>query len=122
MKNNQQGITFIGLMIIFGIIAFFTLITLKVLPLYLDDWKVSSLLQDLKQEPLITQKTPKEIQTLIHRRMKIGYVDHIKPDQFEIEKKDGKLTVSIEYEYRNNVMSNLDVIGSFKHEVVIVAN
>lgn len=122
MQNKQQGVTFIGLMIILAIIAFFTLITLKVLPLYLDDWKVSSLLEDLRQEPLITQKSPAEIRTLITRRMKIGYVDHIKNDQFEVEKKDGKLTVSIEYEYRTNVAGNLDIIGSFKHEVVIVAN
>ncbi len=122
MKGSQQGITFIGLMIILGLIAFFTLITLKILPIYMDDWKVVALLDGFKDEPLITQKTVAEIKTLIHRRMKIGYVDHLKLDQFDVEKKEGTLTLGIEYEYRVNLVGNLDVIASFNHEVKIVSN
>lgn len=122
MKHSQQGVTFIGLMIILMLIAFFTLITLKILPIYMDDWKVSSLLDGFKEEPLITQKSPAEVRTLIGRRMKIGYVDHVKLAQFDVEKKDGKLILSIEYEYRVNLVGNLDVIAAFNHETVIISN
>ena len=40
IAKKQSGMTFIGWLIVLGLIAFFTLITLKVGPIYLADYKV----------------------------------------------------------------------------------
>lgn len=121
--GRERGMTFIGWMIVLGLIAFFSLLTLKILPIYLENYKMREILESLKDEPFVTQKNPAEIMKLLRRRFNVNYVDNFKPEQIvKIKKEGGKLTVDMTYEQRVNVVGNLDVIASFHDGIVIVAN
>jgi predicted membrane protein len=121
--HRQRGMTFIGWMIILGLIAFFTLLGLKIIPIYLENYKMKSILESLKEEPLITQKTPREIMKLLRRRFNINYVDTYRADDIvKIKKEGGKVSVEIIYEHRANVLGNLDVVASFHDGIEIIAN
>ncbi|MEO5573410.1 MAG: DUF4845 domain-containing protein, partial [Gammaproteobacteria bacterium] len=70
--NRQSGITTISLVIVLLLIAFFTLIILKVGPMYLENFSVVTSMESLKKEPEIASRTGEEILQLLMKRLDIN--------------------------------------------------
>jgi hypothetical protein len=120
--RQQRGMTAIGWLIVLALIAFFTLITLRLAPLYMEFYKVVSVLESLQKEPGVTRKTKAEIRTLISRRFDVNDVSGVSAKQASIVPKGDVLTVGINYERRVSVFGNIDVVAKFNKEVTVVAN
>lgn len=119
---RQGGMTALGWIIVLGLIAFFALLTLKLLPNYLENFKVAETLESLKNEPDITQKSPAEIRKLISRRFQINDVTHIEARDVEIDKEGGVTRVTARYEIRVPVMANVDAVTKFDESVELIRN
>lgn len=120
--RKQRGMTAIGWIIVLGLIAFFTLLILRLAPLYLEYSKVSSVLESLHNEPGITRQSKAEIQRLISRRFEINDVRNVDPKIAEIESRNNRLTVTLEYERRTNMLGNIDLVVTFDKSVEVIAN
>lgn len=121
-RNKQTGVTAIGWLIILGLIAFFTLLILKLVPIYIDNYSVKSILNGLKNEPAITKKSSTEIRTLIQKRLDVNNVRIISAKDFDIELKASVLNVSVKYDEQKNILGNIDVLVRFENSVKVVAN
>lgn len=119
---RQGGMTALGWIIVLGLIAFFALLTLKLLPNYLENFKVAETLDSLKNEPDITQKPPAEIRKLISRRFQINDVTHIDARDVQIEKGKGVTRVTATYEIRVPIMANVDAVTKFNESVELIRN
>jgi len=111
--NRQKGLTFISIMLILGLIAFFVMLALKVGPIYMNHNKVVSTLVAVENMPGVENMTKREIELTIAKRLSMNYVDKIKFDDFEIIRRDNLLTVSIDYERVEKLMGNLSVLVEF---------
>jgi hypothetical protein len=111
--NRQKGLTFISIMIILGLIAFFVMIALKVGPIYMNHNKVVSTLTAVEGMSGIENMSKREIELTIAKRLSMNYVDKIKYDDFEIRRQGELLTVSIDYERVEKLMGNLSVLVEF---------
>ncbi|GMQ89342.1 MAG: DUF4845 domain-containing protein [Gammaproteobacteria bacterium] len=120
--HHQKGMTAIGWLLVLSLIAFFTLITLRLIPGYLEFAKVSSVLESLQDEPGITRKTKTEILGLIGKRFDVNDVYQVDPKIIKITKDKGVLKISINYERREHVIGNVDVVTTFDKLVEVVAN
>ncbi len=120
--HRQKGMTAIGWLLVLGLIAFFTLITLRLLPLYLEYAKVAAALESLENEPGITRKTRAEIVKMVQKRFDVNDVMNVSPKELKISKDKGVMTVSIDYERRENLISNIDVVAKFDKKIEVVAN
>ena len=120
--HRQNGMTAIGWLLMLGLIAFFTLITLRLLPLYLEYAKVAAALESLESEPGITRKTKADIVRLVSKRFEVNDVMNVSAKEIEVKKDKGVLTVSIDYERRENLISNIDVVAKFDKKIEVVAN
>lgn len=120
--KSQQGMTAIGWMIVLGLIAFFVLLALRLTPGYLEFSTISASLESLKNEPGITDKTAPEIRSMLGKRFDINDVHSIKSKDVNVEKRDGKLRVWVDYEVRVPVAGNVDAISKFNKEVEVVRN
>ncbi len=120
--HHQKGMTAIGWLLVLGLIAFFTLITLRLVPAYLEFSKVASVLESLQNEPGITRKTRGEIISLISKRFDVNDVYQVEAKQVKITKDKGVLKVSIHYEHREHLVGNVDVVITFDKQVEVVAN
>lgn len=120
--HHQKGMTAIGWLLVLGLIAFFTLITLRLVPAYLEFAKVTSVLESLQNEPGITRKTRGEITQMITKRFDVNDVYQVDAKQVKITKEKGVLTVSINYERREHLVGNVDVVTTFDKQVEVVAN
>ena len=120
--HHQKGMTAIGWLLVMGLIAFFTLITLRLVPAYLEFAKVTSVLESLQNEPGITRKTRGEIIQMITKRFDVNDVYQVDAKQVKITKDKGVLKVSINYERREHLFGNVDVVTTFDRQVEVVAN
>ena len=120
--HHQRGMTAIGWLLVLGLIGFFTLITLKLVPLYMEFGKVVSVLESMQNEPGITGKTRGEIINLASKRFDINDVNNVDPKLIKVSKDKGVLTISIKYERREHLMGNIEVIATFDKQVEVVAN
>lgn len=116
--QRQQGLTAIAIVLILAMIGFFAMITIRLFPVYMEHYSVTSHLKGLSQEAGARKKTNGEILNTLFKRFDIDDVKHVTRDNVFIEReKDGSVVVAIEYEVRTPAVANVDMIVSFVDEV-----
>jgi hypothetical protein len=115
--KRQNGMTAIGWLIVLALIGFFVLLTLRMLPSYLEYYKVVSTLDSLEKEPGLA--TPADIKRLLERRFDISYVETIQPKDVGIKAVGPDFKVIADYESRKHLFANVDVVMSFYKEVTV---
>lgn len=120
--NKQKGMTAIGWVLVFLLIAIATLVTLKLLPVYLDSFSVQKSLESLKNEHNIGKKLPHEIKNMLLKRLDINMVDDVTKDDIYIDKSRGNMTIEVDYEVRKNMVGNLDVVATFNYSIEVPSN
>ncbi|VAW79350.1 hypothetical protein MNBD_GAMMA15-1243 [hydrothermal vent metagenome] len=117
--HHQRGMTAIGWLLVLGLIAFFTLITLRLVPLYMEFAKISSVFDSLVDEPDIGIKPRNFIVSLVAKRFNVNDVREVSPKLLKISKEKGLTRISIEYERREHLMSNIDIVASFDKTIEV---
>ncbi len=120
--HHQKGMTAIGWLLVLSLIAFFTLITLRLIPGYLEFAKVRAVLESLQEEPGVTRMSKTEIIRLIGKRFDVNDVYQVDPKLVKVVKEKSGLKVSINYERREHVIGNIDVVTTFDKQIEVVAN
>ena len=116
---RQRGMTPIGWILVLLLIAFFALIALKLTPIYIESFTVGSVISDLKNEPGISSMTSREISTIIKKRFDINTITSVSTDDVYVEKLGDKMTISAEYEVRESMLGNVDILVSFNKTVEV---
>jgi hypothetical protein len=115
--KRQNGMTAIGWLIVLGLIGFFVLLTLRMLPSYLEYYKIVSSLDSLQNETGLD--SPAAIRRLLDRRFNISYVDVIQPTDVIIKPVGPNFQVIADYESRKHIFANVDVVMSFYKQVLV---
>jgi hypothetical protein len=119
-NKQQTGMSFISLLVLLMMVGFLALLALRIGPLYLEHYTITSLIQKLKQEPTIGQRTAQEVRTTIEKQLYVNDVHRFEKDEYrdsiKVSRETGVLKVAIAYEAREHIMANVDVIVSFSDE------
>ncbi len=116
--SRQRGMTAISMALVLALIAFFSALTIKLFPIYMEHFSVSSHLKSLVNENNMASKSDQEIFDMLRKRFDIDDVSHVADDDIFIERaKDGLVTVAVEYEVRTTAFGNVDMVVSFSDEV-----
>lgn len=122
LPQNQSGLTFISLVLVLSLIGFFTLLVLKIAPIYFDNSKVKNSVAGLRESTVdITSKTRREIMEGLDKRFNMNYVDFLTKDDIKIIAQPGYIKLDIEYERVEPILGNLSVLVEF-HEGFEVGN
>jgi hypothetical protein len=117
--KRQQGLTFISLVLILGLIAFFVLLGLKIGPIYLDHSKVANALAEIEKTTNIEELTEAEIRDSLNKRFNINYVYDVTQDDITITKYQNYLRVAIDYEVVKKIAGNLSVLVEFNDVIEV---
>jgi len=112
--RRQAGVTAIGWMIILGLMGFFVFLTLKMMPSYLDYFKVVSALESVEKK---AAASPMEIRKHIERQFDVSFVHAITPKQIKIKNMGQAFDVIAKYDDRVHLFANVDVVMSFENQV-----
>ena len=114
-RRREQGLTMISIALILGLIAFFTLLVLKIAPIYMDHQKVVNSLAAVEETPSIETKSKRQIIESLKKRFNFNYVYHIEDEDITIVKQGNYLKIDIDYEVVETIVGNLSVLVEF-HE------
>ena len=115
--HQQKGVTAIGWLIILGLIGFFVLLTLKMLPSYMEYYKISSTLETMTKDSGFESQT--EIRDKAERRFDISYVNTITPKDLQIKPYGQSWLVTAKYESRVHLFFNVSVVMDFNKQVKV---
>ncbi len=117
--KKQQGITLISLVFLLGILGFFTLLALKIGPIYMNHSKVMHALETLKNRPDIENHSKREVRSALIKQFNMNYVDHIKKDDVMITSHYGYLKVQIKYHVKQVILANISAWVDFDNEIEV---
>jgi len=117
--QKQTGMTAIGWMGVIALIIMFVLLILKLIPIYMDGFKVGSILEDIEAEPGVVEMSPVEISRTILKRLDINMVTGVTGEDIYIDKLKDSTNVEIDYEVRENLVGNIDIVVHFQKSVTI---
>ena len=110
--------TFISLVVVLLVLGFFVLLTLRLFPLYMDQFQVRTSMESLNTQPEIGSDSPQEIQKLLIGRLAINDVDDVVgPKNIVIERSNAGTSLTVKYEARKTIFGNVDVVVTFDKTV-----
>jgi hypothetical protein len=113
--KKQQGLTFLSIAFILALIGFFTLLILKIAPIYINHSRVVNALKAVENTTDIVSKSKTEIKSSLEKRFDMNYVEHVSNDDITIVAQPGYVRVNIDYERVEPIFGNLSVLVQF-HE------
>ena len=113
MKRTQGGMTLIGFILVLAVVGIFVYVGMKVIPMYSEYYAVKKSLDGLALEPGIANAPPDRIRNLFFRRLYVNYSENVKAENVKIERAPGGWHMTVKYEVRRELISNLDVVGNF---------
>ncbi len=120
--RQQKGFTLVGWLIVIAIFLFFAYLTMILTPVMVGNHTMDRILESLKEEPGITQKSKQQIWRLIENRMLINQVRSVTKDDFEIVKEPNKVVVYLDYEDRVHFAANIYIVFEREKSVELVRN
>ena len=104
-----------SLLFIFGVIALFALVAVKVVPIYLNQMKVASVMREVAQDPKLgPDASPAEIRDILGRHWAIEDIDNLQPADIAIRPGDHGPKVSYNYEARAHLFYNVFIVIHFQ--------
>jgi hypothetical protein len=119
MRERQRGITAIGFIIMAAIVGVIGFAGLKLTPIYLNQMKVASVLNDVKLNLDNQDTSVRLIRAAIDKRLNIEMIDEPALQDFEISKVEGGYKVRVNFESRVNYLGNLYLVVVFNDSVEI---
>ncbi|MBP1148993.1 DUF4845 domain-containing protein [Methylocaldum sp. RMAD-M] len=122
VPSRQSGLTLIGFLFVLFLIGFFSLLVLKIGPVYLEHYKVVSSLESLKKDNDLASKTRDEILTLLQKRWEINMVERVSTKDVKIIKEGSYLKIEIAYDVAEHLFGNVDALLHFNDLIEVGSN
>ncbi len=121
MRNRQQGMTAIGMLVLAAILGLVGFAALRLTPIYLEHMKVLQILSDVKVELDGQETSLARLRASIDNRLNIESVYGLKVKDFKITKTSvgGGYMVQAKYDRRTNYVANIYLLAEFDDTVEI---
>ena len=116
LRKRQKGMSGIGVAAIVAMITMMALFAFKLMPVYIESWKVDTLLESLSEDKSLIKATPNVLWKKIQKRMAIDSIDSVKRENFTFERKGAALRIVVEWEVQTPFMGNVDLLVYFFKE------
>lgn len=118
--SRQSGMSLTTVLVIVFIFGSLLLFMSKTIPAFIDDRFVKASLKSLTSGSMsIVGKSTRTVRDNLDKQFGMNNVRTaaVDPKNWEIERIDDHYIVTIDYEVRNNLVSNIDVVMHFRHRL-----
>lgn len=119
MYRKQKGMTMIGMALVLALIVFFTLLGLKLIPPYLDNFKITTALKTTAQQAESGGMSQQDLIVALEKRLEIENMDTTIDlrKELKIEARGKSKIVRIAYEVRVPMAYNITALLEFNDSV-----
>ena len=118
-RNRQKGLSSVGWLVVASIFGLLVISILRIFPIYMENYTIKSVLTSVQEDAKIDPKSKRAIWDAITNRLYINEIRSIKREHVKMTRKDGKTTVTLNYENRQPYLGNLFIVGKFSESIVI---
>jgi len=114
LVHKQNGMTFIGLVLIIAMIVFVATIGIKLYPPYVEFLTIKKAISKIANDPSFAEMSPKQIKDVFDKSASIDSIRVISSNDLTIGKGDGgKPIVSAEYQVVVPLVANISALLDF---------
>ena len=117
--QNQAGITAIGLILLLIPLGLIGYVIMRITPAYIEAFSVGDVVNSLKKEVDLKEKSREEIYKMIKKRLDVNSISTIDKDDIKIQKTVNDVKVDIDYEARVPLFANIALALSFHKSAVV---
>ena len=117
--KHQAGLTAIGLILTLIPVALAVYIVLKAAPAYIEAFSVGDVVNSLKREPELKEKSREEIYNMIKKRLDVNDIRSVAKEDVIIKKTANDVTVNVDYEVKVPLFWNIALALSFQKSAVV---
>jgi len=118
-RHRQKGLSGAGWLALAGIFGLLIVSGIRVFPIFLENYTIKTVLTSVQEDARVDPKSRRAIWDAIEKRLFINEIYSIKREEVKMVRKNGKTTVTIDYESRRPYIGNLFIGGTFSESVVI---
>jgi len=115
--KTQRGISPVTLVLIMALAGFIGVTGLKLLPIYMDSWKIDTTMNAVIEAGGMEGKSKREIMEMVVKRLDIDAVDAVGYHNYKtvvkVTNNRGKVTIGIAYTAETPLAGNLTIIADF---------
>jgi Tfp pilus assembly major pilin PilA len=121
LRKKQRGLSFLGLIALVGVLGFCAVIGLKLIPIYMESWKIDGIMEATISEPGINDQSRQEVIESMLKRLDIDAVDAVNysnwRDKLTVAKRKNNVTINVRYEITTPLLGNLSLLAVFDKSV-----
>ena len=120
-KNRQRGLSFLGLIALVGMLGFAAVIGLKLIPVYIDSWKIDTIMTAVISQPGVNDQSRQEVIESMLKRLDIDAVDGVNYSNYKehltVIKRKNNITINVTYDIITPLIGNLSLLAVFEKSV-----
>lgn len=117
--HRQQGMTTIGLLILICFIGLFVYAGIRLVPVYLENFKIIGTLEKVQSEYSGNRPSRTDIMNSIEKRFDVESVTAINYKEVKVRKMPAGYQVTADYTHRVPFVANIEFAVSFENEVLV---
>ena len=119
MATKQNGMTMMSWLVVLGIVVFFILIGIKMIPTYLENYSIKQVLTNMENDRAVRSMSPAEMKQSFMKRLKINSVYEFDRNAIQIKKEKNGTRFEVSYEIRKPVAGNVSIVMAFSESALI---
>lgn len=120
LARRQRGLSITGWIFVIAIALFFALLGMKMIPSYLNYFSIVKVMEAIAQDASMKNAPATELRKAFYRRIDINGIYNFPKKGLKIDRSQGEGTrMIVDYEVREPMAGNVDVVMHFNHAVTI---
>ncbi len=113
LRSRQSGLGSLGWLVLLGVAAFFLLCAFRVGPIYLEQFQVKAVLDEVFTSSNARQMSKHELLETLRKRFEVNGIEVLPTKDIKfVESREG-IQVDCSYEKRIPLIANIDVVVKF---------
>lgn len=116
-QKSQRGMSMLGWLVVIGLVAFFASTAFKMLPHYLDYMALDKAISSVETDKAADIRTVRDFYTHVGKAMQVNGIRDIQLEKaLAVEVANNEFRAHLNYEKREPMIQNLDLVARFQKE------
>lgn len=113
--SKQSGMSSIAILLLAITVGFMAMCVVKLAPIYMDFMSMKKIVDSISEEINTERLSKKQVFSLIKKRVDVNGIRTFDYDGLVITKSKDTLDIELDYEVRQELVFNVDVVIKFYH-------
>ena len=116
-RKRQRGLSFLSLIALAGVLGFAAVVGLKLIPIYMDSWKIDGVMNAVIKQTDINDHSRQEVIDSMLKRLDIDAVDAVNysnwKESLTVTKRKNQVGINVFYRVETPLIGNLSLVAVF---------